>query len=170
MTYEKAWRCREKALLYVRGIVDGSYQKLPSYLYILEKTNLGTITHLETDEMGRFKYFFMLLDACIRGFRTACRPMLCVDGSFLKTNCGGTMLAAIAQDANRQLYPVAFGAVDSENNDSWMYFIVKLKEAIRDVENLVFVSDRHPSIANALSTVFPEAHHGACIHHIGMNI
>ena len=80
------------------------------------------------------------------------------------------MLAAIAQDANRQLYPVAFGAVDSENNDSWMYFIMKLKEAVGDVENLVFIFDRHPSIANALSTVFPEAHHGACIHHIGMNI
>ena len=46
MTYEKAWRCREKALLYVRGTVDGSYQKLPSYLYMLEKTNPGTVTHL----------------------------------------------------------------------------------------------------------------------------
>ncbi|PON65535.1 hypothetical protein PanWU01x14_115470, partial [Parasponia andersonii] len=99
---------------------------------MLEKTNPGTITYLETDEMGRFKYFFMSLGASIRGFRTACRPMLYVDGSFLETNCGGTMLA-IAQDTNRQLYPVAFGVVDLENNDSWMYFIVKLKEAIGDV-------------------------------------
>lgn len=40
-----------------------------------------------------------------------------------------------------------------------MYFMVRLKEVIGIVENLVFVSDRHASIANALSAVFPEAHH-----------
>ena len=46
----------------------------------------------------------------------------------------------------------------------------KWKEAIGEVENLVFVSDRHISIAHVLSTVFPEAHHGACVYHIKMNI
>lgn len=51
-----------------------------------------------------------------------------------------------------------------------MYFMVHLKEAIGMVKNLVFISDRHPSIDNALSTVFPEAHHGACIHYVNMNI
>ena len=80
------------------------------------------------------------------------------------------MLCAMAQDANAQLYPVAISVVDSENNDSWMYFMVRLKEAIGVVENLVFVSDRHTSIANALVVVFPEVHHGACIHHVSMNI
>ncbi|PON80088.1 hypothetical protein PanWU01x14_005380 [Parasponia andersonii] len=71
MIYENVWRCREKVLLYVRGTINGSYQKLPSYLYMLEKTNLGTVTHLETDEIGHFKYFFMSLGASIRGFRIA---------------------------------------------------------------------------------------------------
>ena len=80
------------------------------------------------------------------------------------------MLIAIALDANNQLYPVTFAVVDSENNNSLMYFMLKLREAIGEVENLVFVSNRHISIANALSTVFPEAHHGACAYHIKMNI
>ena len=35
MSYEKAWRCREKALTYVRGTYEDSYCKLPSYLHML---------------------------------------------------------------------------------------------------------------------------------------
>ena len=58
MSYHKAWRCKEKALMYVRGSVEISYQKLPSYLYMLEKKNIGTVIHLETNEIGQFKYFF----------------------------------------------------------------------------------------------------------------
>ena len=52
MTYHKAWGCRKKALIYVKGSIEISYKKLPSYFYMLEKKNLGTITHLETDENG----------------------------------------------------------------------------------------------------------------------
>ena len=48
------------------------------------------------------------------------------------------MLVVIALDVNIQLYPIAFIVVDSENNNSYMYFMVKLKEAIGEVEHLVF--------------------------------
>ena len=48
--------------------------------------------------------------------------------------------------------------------------MLKLKEAIGGVKNLVFISYRHISIANALSTDFLEAHHGACAYYIKMNI
>ncbi|XP_062109640.1 uncharacterized protein LOC133821212 [Humulus lupulus] len=80
------------------------------------------------------------------------------------------MLCAVALDANNHLYPVAFGIVDSENHDSWKYFMSKLKEAIGEVEDLAFVSDRHASITHALETIFPDAYHGACYHHISMNV
>ncbi|XP_062113715.1 uncharacterized protein LOC133824757 [Humulus lupulus] len=52
------------------------------------------------------------------------------------------MLCEVALDANNHLYPVAFGIVDSENHDSWKYFMSKLKEAIGEVEDMAFVSDR----------------------------
>ena len=45
MNYHKAWRCRKKALIYVGGSVEMLYQKLPSYLYMLEKKNPDTINH-----------------------------------------------------------------------------------------------------------------------------
>ncbi|XP_047320369.1 uncharacterized protein LOC124924361 [Impatiens glandulifera] len=122
LTYNKAWRSREKALMAVRGTVEDSYGELPSYLFMLQKKNPG-----------------------------CCRPVLCIDASFLKHKVGGQLLVAIALDANEQLYPVAFGVVDSENNNSWTYFMQQLRLAIGSVPDLVFISDRHPSIANALS-------------------
>ncbi|XP_062086059.1 uncharacterized protein LOC133792158 [Humulus lupulus] len=165
---KSAWRCREKALSYVRGTLEASYQKLPSYLFMLQQKNPGTLIDFVTEE-DRFKYFFFSLGVSRRGFRT-CRPVLCVDGTFLKTKYGGQMLCAVALDANNHLYPVAFGIVDSENHDSWKYFMSKLKEAIGEVEDLAFVSDRHASITHALETIFPDAYHGACYHHISMNV
>ena len=118
MSYNKAWRSREKALMAVRGTVEDSYGRLPSYLYKLEMKNPGTITDIQTDEIGHFRYMFMSLGVSIRGFKSWCRPVLCVDASFLKHKIGGQLLVAIALDANEQLYPVAFGVVDSENNNS----------------------------------------------------
>ena len=51
------------------------------------------------------------------------------------------MLIVIAVDVNNQLYHVAFVLVDSKNNNLWMYFMLKLREAIEEAENLVFVYD-----------------------------
>ncbi|XP_062103123.1 uncharacterized protein LOC133814142 [Humulus lupulus] len=170
MSYAKAWRCREHALTYIRGTPESSFQKLPSFLYMIEQKNPGTVTHLQMDNEGRFKYCFMALGVSIMGFKTYIRPVICVDGTFLTTRCGGTLLCTMGQDANKQIYPIAFSVIDTENNDSWLYFLLRLKGAIGEVENLVFVSDRHTSIASALTKNFPEAHHGACIHHVSMNI
>ena len=51
------------------------------------------------------------------------------------------MLVAIALDANNHAYLVAFAIVNSKNNNSWMYFMLKLREIIGEVKNLVFVYD-----------------------------
>ncbi|XP_062085525.1 uncharacterized protein LOC133791622 [Humulus lupulus] len=88
----------------------------------------------------------------------------------MKQNFEFVVKKSVALDANNHLYPVAFGIVDSENHDSWKYFMSKLKEAIGEVEDLAFVSDRHASITHALETIFPDAYHGACYHHISMNV
>ncbi|KAM6569715.1 hypothetical protein CsatB_017700 [Cannabis sativa] len=110
MSYEKAWRCREKALHLARGTSEDSYH------HMLKLSN------------------------------------------------------PVALDAGSHMFPIAFAIVDSGNLNSWTYFIRKLKEMIGDVENLAFVSDRHQSIVRALDIVFPDAQHGACYHHIIMNI
>ncbi|XP_062086287.1 uncharacterized protein LOC133792401 [Humulus lupulus] len=137
------------------------YAMKQNFEFVVKKSDFVT-------EEDLFKYCFFSLGVSRRGFHT-CRPVLCVDVTFLKTKYGGQMLCVVVLDANNHLYPVAFGIVDSENHDSWKYFMSKLKEAIGEVEDLAFVSDRHASITHALETIFPDAYHGACYHHISMN-
>ncbi|KAL5582167.1 hypothetical protein UlMin_014609 [Ulmus minor] len=71
---------------------------------------------------------------------------------------------------NGQYYPLAWGIVDSENEDAWTWFLTQLKEVIGDTDELALISNRAPSIKKAISTVFEKAHHGACAWHVAQNI
>ncbi|KAK2655431.1 hypothetical protein Ddye_008483 [Dipteronia dyeriana] len=70
---------------------------------------------------------------------------------------GGTMFVATAQYGNEQVYPIAFGYDDSENNVSWEWFFGCLKGSLGHIDDLVFISDRHASIESGISKMFPFA-------------
>ena len=80
------------------------------------------------------------------------------------------LLVATAIDGNSNLYPIAFGIVDSENEQSWEWFMRQLKVVVADDNGLAFISDRQVSIAKALEKVYPLARHGICIHHLLNNV
>ena len=65
---------------------------------------------------------------------------------------------------------MALGVGDSENDESWHWFLGKLRAALGDVDGLVFISDRNRSIGKAVKHVFPNSFHGACIYHLGQNL
>ena len=93
-----------------------------------------------------------------------------VDGTFLTGEYKGTLLGAVTQDANMKLYPLAIGIVDSENNASWEWFFQQLSKVIPPTDDLVFVSDRHSSIAKAIKKIYPNATHCVCMWHLKQNI
>lgn len=49
-------------------------------------------------------------------------------------------------DENNQFLPIAYGVWAIESDNAWMWFLDKLKECIRDIQNLAIVSDRRNSI------------------------
>ncbi|XP_013589436.1 PREDICTED: uncharacterized protein LOC106297819 [Brassica oleracea var. oleracea] len=132
----------------VRGSAEDGYERLPSYLEQIKAANPGSITAIELDSLNRFKYLFLAFGASIRGFKYQ-RRVIVVDGTHLSGKYGGTMLVAAAQDGNFQIYPLAFGIVDGENDESWEWFFTKLASCVSDEYPLVIVSDRHASIINA---------------------
>ena len=79
-------------------------------------------------------------------------------------------MIATCIDGNNNIYPIAFGIVDGENDASWLWFMTHLKASIGDIPNLVIISDRHISIGKAISSIFPEAFHALCIYHIRNNL
>ncbi|XP_013624108.1 PREDICTED: uncharacterized protein LOC106330104 [Brassica oleracea var. oleracea] len=170
ITKSLAWDAREYAVNAVRGIPERSYGKIPKYLHMLREANPGTHSSYEIDSKGRFRYLFIAFGQSLRGFNRVIRRVIVVDGTFLKNKYKGVLLVATAVDGNSNLYPLAFGVVDSENENSWEWFMRQLNSVIADDHHLAFISDRHAAIAKALETVYPTAKHGICIHHLLNNV
>lgn len=117
VSYSTAWRGRKQAASDVRGSSEESFHRLPSYLHMLKKMNPHTVTEIEVDEQNQFKYLFFALGACIEGFQ-AMRKVIVIDGTHLKTLHGGVLIVAAAQDPDHHHYPIAFGVVDGEKNET----------------------------------------------------
>ncbi|XP_075074548.1 uncharacterized protein LOC142162132 [Nicotiana tabacum] len=103
LTYMQAWRAKEKALQFLRRHPADSYSKLPSYLYIPEKTYLGSVVKLKKTD-----------DDCFL-------PVVVVDETFLKSAYMEIMLTASTMDAAGTILPLAYVVVGSENDASWKW-------------------------------------------------
>ncbi|XP_048634962.1 uncharacterized protein LOC125608588 [Brassica napus] len=169
MDYWKSHR----TLKFTREIDEGTpecgFESLPSYLYMIRRANPSTVTRLQIDELGRFIYVFLAFGASVNGFPYM-RKVVVVDGTFLNGKYKGTLLTALAQDGNFQIFPIAFAVVDTENDDSWHWFFTQLKLLIPDDEGLAIISDRHNSIGKAIKNVYLLAARGICTYHLYKNI
>ena len=69
--------------------------------------------------------------------------MVGLDGCFLKGVCRGQLLAAVARDANGQMYPLAWAIVQVECKETWKWFIWILRDdlQIESGEGFVFMTD-----------------------------
>jgi len=98
------------------------------------------------------------------------RKVIAVDGTSLKGKFKGTLIVATVQYEDNDIYPIAFGIVDSENNAACEWFFTRLKSVISDHPDLVFISNRHEYIEIAIEKVFPSANRGICFFHLQKNI
>ena len=74
------------------------------------------------------------------------RDLLGLDCAFMKGPFPGQLLTAVSVslDPNNGIYPVAYGIVETENIESWTWFLEQLGEDL-DLEcnsNFTFISDR----------------------------
>ncbi|XP_019236164.1 PREDICTED: uncharacterized protein LOC109216462 [Nicotiana attenuata] len=165
----QAWRAKEKALKFLRGHPPDSYSRLPSYLYILEKTYAGTVVNLKKTEDDCFLYAFVALSTSIKGWEY-CRPVVVVDGTFLKSEYRGIMLTTSTMDAAGSILPLTYAVVDSENDAAWNCFYEQFKDAYGEKPNMCVVSDRNESILKATSIVYTGIPHYACMWYIWTNV
>ena len=63
-------------------------------------------------ENRQFSSSYMYLDACKRGFLSAYRPVLFLDGCHIKTKFGGIILTAVGIDTNDCIYPIALAVLE----------------------------------------------------------
>ena len=93
-----------------------------------------------------------------------------VDGTHMFGKYKGVLLSASGQDADCRAFPIAFAVVDSENSDSWKWFLKRLSTIVEDCCELTIISDRCATIFAAKDRWYPRAHHGICLEHLKRNV
>ncbi|CAI9293205.1 unnamed protein product [Lactuca saligna] len=105
------------------------------------------------------------------GSTEGCRPVIGIDGCFLKGIVRGEVLAAVGRDANNQIYPIAWAVVGVENKATWKWFIDLIMDDIDGGlgTGITLFSDGHKGLLEAVKERCPEAEHRQCARHIVAN-
>jgi hypothetical protein len=150
ISYSKAWSAKQKVLEMRFGTFEAAYDNISRLLAVLCQRNPEIYYDLKSLDRGEGPPFilqrdFFSLGPCINAFQH-CRPLLCIDGTFLTGKYRLQMLTAIGVDGNSQLLPVTFAFVESENTNSWYWFLKRVKLAVvRDREDVCLIYDRTPA-------------------------
>lgn len=171
LSYKQAWRGRERIMAAVRGSFEEDFRRLPQYCDQIRNTNPGSIAFVYGNpDDNCFQRLFISFQASIYGFLNACRPLIGLDRTSLKSKYLGTLLLATGFDGDGALFPLAFGVVDEENDDNWMWFLYELHNLLEtNAENmprLTILSDRQKGVVDGVEANFPTAFHGFCMHHL----
>ncbi|MQM11173.1 hypothetical protein Taro_044077, partial [Colocasia esculenta] len=169
LPYHQAWLGKENTYKEQFGDERCSFNELLWYKDAVERTNPGSVVELDVTNEGRFKRFFICYHACIVGFQTGCRPLLFLDGTFLKDKYQGKLLAATALNGQNELFPLVYAACDAENEENWTWFLTCLKKAISIDRQITFISDRCKGLLQAIAHVFPHSHNAFCLRHLADN-
>jgi hypothetical protein len=190
INYHMAWKAKEKSMKMLFGSFEESFNYSPRLLQKISITNPGTqwamadepviLQDGSSDTGSRYLIrMFWSFGQCIEAFRY-CRPVLCVDGTFVSGKYHATLLTAITADANNHILPVAFAYVESENNDSWLWFLTLLRtRVVGNRERVCIILDRNAGLLHALdvlhdntnpSIAWPDVERRWCMRHLGANM
>ncbi|XP_071683613.1 uncharacterized protein [Lolium perenne] len=159
VSFSKARRAKEEIFQRLYGTYEEAYDLAPRLLHQIAATNQGTQVvrrvrqHPLEEKQEILDRLFWAFPQTIRAFHH-CRPVLSIDGTFLTGKYKGTLLVAIAADANNQLLPIAYALVESENKDSWLWFLSCLKMGVViDRPDVCIISDRNTCLLSALEII-----------------
>lgn len=148
---QTAYRAKKKALGIMKGDSIQQYGRLRDYILELRTTNPNTTVRVDvepgTDPSANtriFRRIYICLGALKAGYKAGMREILGLDGAHMKKPQPGHILTAVSVDANNGIYPLAYAVVETENAQSWSWFLECLGEDL-DLQansNFTFISDR----------------------------
>ncbi|KAF6176946.1 hypothetical protein GIB67_027746 [Kingdonia uniflora] len=98
--------------------------------------------------------------ASLNGFVKGCRPILGLDGYFLKGKYGGVCLSVLSLDSNNGLFQIGVYMCRTECKESWLDFLAKIEPYLSAHQGkLTFISDRQKGLINSVAEIFPHANH-----------
>ncbi|CAO2176885.1 unnamed protein product [Urochloa humidicola] len=182
VSYSKAWRAKQYAVSLLWGDWKQSYAMVPRHLSAMSFYNPGVVWCIQSPdrvihEGGVWKPIlqrvFWCFPECAVAFQH-CRPVILVDGTFLTGKYKGTLMMAVAVDPEQQLVPLAFALAESENNDSWSWFMALVRmHVLGPCRQVCMISDRHAGLlncANERMEGYPDLVHRWCMRHFAANM
>ncbi|XP_022029337.1 uncharacterized protein LOC110930347 [Helianthus annuus] len=120
------------------------------------------------EQYGLLRSYYDELLKANPGFKMIGRPLLGVDGCFMKGPFPGQILSAVGIDGNNSIYPVGYALVEAETTQTWKWFLQLLRDDLGCTANscFTFISDRQKGLIPAMLAVFPNAEHKFCLRHI----
>ncbi|XP_076938294.1 uncharacterized protein LOC143606406 [Bidens hawaiensis] len=134
---------------------SGQYAILREYCQEVVRCNPGTTIKIDVESecnpsspTRQFKRIYVCLAPLREGFKLCGRELLGLDGCFMKGIYPGQILTAVGVDSNNGIYPVAYAIVESENTNSWTWFLEILADDLdlTSNSNFTFMSDRQKVI------------------------
>lgn len=172
------WICTKARRLALDMVIETQRQqfaKLWDYEGELRRSNQNTTTKIVTipreDGKQVFNRFYVCFESLRNTWKRCCRPIIGLDGAFMKWELKGEILAAVGRDADNRIYPIAWAIVRVEDNDSWAWFVDKLKTDL-DLgigNGFTIISDKQKGLINAVADLLPNAEHRHCTRHIFAN-
>ncbi|KAL0298174.1 UNVERIFIED_CONTAM: hypothetical protein Sangu_3157000 [Sesamum angustifolium] len=170
----KVYRAKKYALELIRGDVKEQYARLYDYCHTVVKHNPASSLIMKLNKEVNppvLQRMYFCLKGMRDGFIEGCRPLIGLDGCFLKGLFKGQLLAAIGRDPNDNIYPIAVAYVEVEKYDSWEWFLNLL---LRDIgshneRGWAFISDRQKGLLEAIAELAPGAEHRFCLRHMYNN-
>ncbi|GKV51891.1 hypothetical protein SLEP1_g58509 [Rubroshorea leprosula] len=148
------------------------YNKLFDYAAELRKRDPGaTVSIYAPRPLPELNPIFLRMYVCFsamkKGFIAGCRRVIGLDGAFLKGPHKGELLTAVGRDANDQMYPIAWGIVEVEKEESWLWFLEELKYDLQigDGDCYAIISNQQKGLINVVAALFPNAEHKHCARH-----
>ncbi|WVZ11151.1 hypothetical protein V8G54_015681 [Vigna mungo] len=169
-----AYRAKAFASDEVEGSFIKQYTRIYDYAHELLARNPGSTIKVkleENDQKRIFQRFYACLKACKDSFMS-CRPVIGLDGAFLKGRYGGELLTAVARDANDQMMPLAYVVVEVENKETWKWFMELLIEDLGGPDfcsSLTLISDQQKGLLHAVDDLLPGIAHRYCVRHLYAN-
>ncbi|XP_077221933.1 uncharacterized protein LOC143855745 [Tasmannia lanceolata] len=167
MTYRRAHLAMNIILEIKCGHVEDSYCLLPALIVEMMRTNPGTYMRvfrardLRPGGDDKFARLFWAFGPSIRSFQRTLRSIVLVDGTHLRGKYLGILLIAVGVDGNNGLVPLAFGVVETENEDSWCWFFYLVKRHVlqEGIGALTLCSDRQKGLMQAVPKARSENAH-----------
>ncbi|MCI17653.1 defensin/CCP-like protein, partial [Trifolium medium] len=77
-------------------------------------------------------------------------------------------MAAVGQDGNNQMFPIAYAVVEAETKESWQWFLNLLLEDLNNVQpkRYAFISDQQKGLVPAIQNLGNHVEQRLCVKHL----